>query len=46
MTMMNEMILPSIEEIIEINKKFNGGMKRVDLEFIKGSGDIHNEIFH
>ncbi|MBI2579547.1 MAG: type II toxin-antitoxin system death-on-curing family toxin [Candidatus Aenigmarchaeota archaeon] len=30
----NELFLPSIEEIIEINRKFNGGVRRGDLEFI------------
>ena len=49
--MMDEMIILSIEEIIEINKKFNGGVKKGELEFIlskiksyKLSGDTKRDI--
>ena len=32
--MMDEMIILSIEEVIEINKKFNDGVKKGEIEFI------------
>ena len=48
---MSELIVLSIEEIIEINKKFNGGVRKGELDFIvskiksaKLSGDFRRDV--